>query len=365
MQCLNLMSAWVIYLMLLNSLETREELTRAFTRCLWAAMIAAAIGISAFMLALAGLPVGGAEVSQTAAEHLSMAYGAYGTMVEPNIFGSFTGAFVVLSTGMLALAPRAPAVAARVKLLRATAALSAAGLVLSFTRAAWLGVIVGIVWLVVFGRGTFGIRASRLLKPLFVGIVIVLVLVVLPGTAGEFFRFKLFNIVNLGSSTGQARLFTAVLALQQTVDHPILGNGTFTFAPLVAQGLDFSQFEGWRSLWIGNFVLLALHDTGVIGLALWVALAWSLFARAVRTMRALAPTDPETAARILALTAAVASVLISFLATTGFSLGYPWLLIGLLGAHCRVATSSAAERETRADVASSSPADALLPADAT
>ena len=149
MQCLNLMSAWVIYVMLLNSLETREELTRAFTRCLWAAMIAAAIGISAFMLALAGLPVGGAEVSQTAAEHLSMAYGAYGTMVEPNIFGSFTGAFVVLSTGMLALAPRAPAVAARVKLLRATAALSAAGLVLSFTRAAWLGVIVGIVWLVV------------------------------------------------------------------------------------------------------------------------------------------------------------------------------------------------------------------------
>ncbi len=365
MQCLNLMSAWVIYLVLLNSLETREALARAFTRSLWGAMLAAAIGISAFALGLAGLHVGGAEVSQSAAEHLSMAYGSYGTMVEPNIFGSFTGAFLVVSIGMLAVAPRVPAVAARTGVFRATAALCSMGLVLSFTRAAWLGAIVGILFFVALGRRTLGIRASRLLKPMAIGVAVVLALLVLPGTAGDFFRFKLFNIVNLESRTGESRLLTAALALQQSIEHPIIGYGTFTFAPLVAQGSDFSQFEGWRSIWIGNFVLLALHDTGVIGLALWVALLWSIVARAVRTLRTLVATDPENAARILALTAAVASMLISFLATTGFSLGYPWLLIGLLGAHCRVATASAAERAPMAEAAPSPPVDALLPADAT
>ena len=365
MQCLNLMSAWVIYVMLLNGLDTREDLTRAFTRSLWAAMLAAIIGISAFALELVGLHVGGAEVSQSAAEHLSMAYGSYGTMVEPNIFGSFTGAFLVICIGMLAVAPKVPAVLARTSVFRATAILCAIGIVLSFTRAAWLGAIVGILFFVALGRRTFGIRTARLIKPMAVGLAVVLVLLVLPGTAGDFFRFKLFNIVNLESRTGESRLLTAALALGQTVEHPIIGYGTFTFAPLVAQGLDFSSFEGWRSIWIGNFVLLALHDTGVIGLLLWIALIWSIVARAIRSMRALVTTDPEVAARILALTAALASMLISFLATTGFSLGYPWLLIGLLGAHCRVAMMSAAERAMTVEVAPSSPEGALLPADAT
>jgi len=39
------------------------------------------------------------------------------------------------------------------------------------------------------------------------------------------------------------RLFAYTTALQQMIDHPIVGWGTFTFAPLVAQGGDFQQFE--------------------------------------------------------------------------------------------------------------------------
>jgi len=43
------------------------------------------------------------------------------------------------------------------------------------------------------------------------------------------------------------------------------------------------------------------------------------------------------ASRILALTASVATLLVAFLATSGFSLGYSWLILGLLGAYRRVA----------------------------
>jgi len=131
------------------------------------------------------------------------------------------------------------------------------------------------------------------------------------------------------------RLFTYAMALQQTIDHPLIGWGTFTFAPLAAQGSDFQQFDNWRNLWIGNYLLLALHDTGVVGLVLWLGLLTSILRRAIRAIRALRPTDPFAVSTVQSLTAVVVVLLVAFLSTSGFSLGYSWLLIGLLGAYCR------------------------------
>ena len=173
--------------------------------------------------------------------------------------------------------------------------------------------------------------------PPLMGFAIVVALLMLPGSGGTFLRFKLGNLMNLGSQTAVFRLLTYSVALEQTLRHPIIGWGTFSFAPLLAEGNDFARFEGWRGLWIGNYLLLAIHDTGVIGLVLWIGLLWSIIARGLRAMRAWSEPDPALAARSLALTAAVVSLFIAFLATTGFSLGYPWLLIGLLGAHARLA----------------------------
>jgi hypothetical protein len=114
----------------------------------------------------------------------------------------------------------------------------------------------------------------------------------------------------------------------------------------VAAGGDFAQFDNWRNLWIGNYLLLALHDTGVIGLLLWIALMWAVLSSGIRAVRTLGERDVELGRRAIALTAAVVSLLVPFLATTGFSLGYPWVLIGLLGAHARLA-----ETDLRAPVA--------------
>ena len=191
-------------------------------------------------------------------------------------------------------------------------------------------------------------------------ILIVIVLLLLPGSAGTFLRFKLVNLVNLESPTAVLRLLTYSIALKQTLLHPIIGLGTYSFAPLLAEGSDFARFEGWRGLWIGNYLLLALHDTGAIGLLLWAGLIWSIIRRGSRTAQATSEVDPPFAARTLALIAAIVSLLVAFLATTGFSLGYPWLLIGLLGAHARLATAA------RSDPLPS-PQEALipLPADAT
>ena len=159
----------------------------------------------------------------------------------------------------------------------------------------------------------------------------------LPGNAGTLLRFKILNLVNPASQTAIVRILTYTMALQQTLEHPFIGWGTFTFAPLVAQGSDFQQFDNWRNLWIGNYLLLAAHDTGLVGLGLWVGMLGTIVVRSDRD-RALSATDPTSASRILALTAAVATLLVAFLATSGFSLGYSWLILGLLGAYRRVAT---------------------------
>jgi putative inorganic carbon (hco3(-)) transporter len=360
-QCANLASAWVIYLLLINFLDTREQLDVFFERCLWAALIASGIGCVAFALAISGLSIGGAEVSGSAVENLSRPFGAYGTMVEPNIFGSFMGSIVVLTVVLLAVGSRLSSSARRQRLLRWTAALCAAALVLSFTRTAWIGAIIGLLCAAWLGRRRVGVKATRVLVPLLASVVIVLALLVLPGPAGTFLRFKLSNLVNVESPTAMLRLMTYALAVEQTLRHPILGVGTFSFAPLLAEGNDFAQFAGWRGLWIGNYLLLALHDTGVIGLMLWLGLIWSIISRGVRVVRAASQTDPTIAVRTLGLTAAIVSLLVAYLATTGFSLGYPWMLIGLLGAHARLAVAETATPQESAPEPTLIP----VPADAT
>jgi hypothetical protein len=135
-QCANLASVWVIYLLLLNFLDTREDLEVFLNRVLWAAILASAIGIAAFVLAVSGVPVGGADVSRSAAERLTTAYGAYGTMVEPNIWK------LQRSSARARVRPARRLAAAsggrrRRRLLRWVLALTAVSLVLTFTRAAW------------------------------------------------------------------------------------------------------------------------------------------------------------------------------------------------------------------------------------
>ena len=200
-------------------------------------------------------------------------------------------------------------------------------------------------------------RRTRLVVPAIAVVVVAVALILSPGDTGALLRFKLSNLVNLESQTAVVRALVYGLAIDQVTAHPIVGWGTFTFAPLVAQGVDFQQFTNWKNLWIGNYLLLALHDTGVIGLALWCGMLWTVVARAVRAVRALREPAPGASDLTLALAMAVVTMLIPFLATNGFSLGFPWLLIGLLGVSARRAATASASAPVAAPVVPQ-PADA-------
>jgi len=344
LQCVNLATVWVIYFVIINFLDTREQAERFLRRCVQAAIIASAIGIGAYVLAIAGFDAGGAEVSKASIEHLTKAYGAYGAMVEPNIFGSFTAAHLVLAIALLTLVARTPSPAIPARMLTWLAALSAIGLLLSFTRAAWLGAAAGaVLYLLLGGRALgFRVRLPRLLIQLTLGSLVVVIVALAAGSGGTQLRLKLLNLVNLESPTAALRLASYAVALQQVLGHPIMGSGTYSFAALVAGGADFQHFDGWRNLWIGDYLLLALHDTGIIGLIAWLGLLWTSLAGGVRAARATRETDPFLAGRAIALTAAVATLLIPYLATTGFSLGFTWVLIGLLGVYRRLSIAAPA-----------------------
>jgi hypothetical protein len=354
-QCANLASVWFIYVLAINFLETRADLDAFLRNVVWAGVVGTGIAIAAFVLASAGFDLGGAEVSATAAQRFTNAYGAYGTMVEPNILGSFAASHLVLAAGLFAAQWRDS------RAVRVLAVCCAIALVLSFTRAAWLGALVGL-----FAVGVRAIRSSgrrihtrRILLPLGIALVLGVVLLMIPGSTGTLFRYKLLNLVNPATPTGIQRLLTYAMAIEQTTKHWVLGWGTYTFAPLVAEGADFQRFENWRNLWIGNYLLLALHDTGVIGLFSWIGLLWTAL---LNRRRSLADArDDNVRGIIVALTTAFATLLIPFLTTTGFSLGYPWLLIGLLGAYRRLVVEP---ESVAALVVSQPPRLSPLPVDA-
>jgi hypothetical protein len=331
-QCANLASVWFIYVLTINFLETRADLEAFLRSVVWAGIAGTGIAIAAFGLASVGLEVGGAEVSATAAQRLTNAYGAYGTMVEPNILGSFAASHLVLAAGLFAAQWR------HMRTLRVLAVCCAVALVLSFTRAAWLGALAGLLAVGVTAIRSSGrqIHTRRILLPLGIALVLGVVLLMVPGSTGTLFRYKLLNLVNPATPTGIQRLLTYAMAIEQTTKHWVLGWGTYTFAPLVAEGADFQRFENWRNLWIGNYLLLALHDTGVLGLLLWIGLLWTVLSNGVLAARRATVNDPTMSGIVVALAASVATLLVPFLTTTGFSLGYPWLLIGLLGAYRRL-----------------------------
>ncbi len=335
LQCANLASAWVIYVILVNFLQSREDITEMITASLLAASVCSALAIAGFLFALAGFSIGGADLSTSSAESLTHPFGAFGTMLEPNILGSYCAAHLVLAVGVLALERGRLSIRGRWR-VRIAATLCSVAVVISFTRSAWIGLAFGLVFLAVMAGNITARRARYLMMPVGAIAVSALLVLLLPGSAADFLRDKITNLLNPESPTAVLRLLTYALAIEQTRVHPVMGWGTFTFAPLAAQGADFAQYAGWRSIWITNFLLLALHDTGVIGLVLWVLLLGSLLVPGWKMTRALGRYHIDDAARAAVLTAALATLLIPFLATTGFSLGYPWVLAGLLGAHRKV-----------------------------
>jgi len=150
-------------------------------------------------------------------------------------------------------------------------------------------------------------------------------LVVLPAVVPQY--TERFNTMDIGEPAVDPNTLTRIVqvssAFEEVLKHPVLGGGTSSFQ------LEFdwqSLGEEWEEQgWIGNTEMRVLHDTGIVGLVIFIGFLVSLSRRSKRVLK----LEPNP--MLIALLASALVYCISFQATEGTLLAFSWVHLGLIG----------------------------------
>ncbi len=157
-------------------------------------------------------------------------------------------------------------------------------------------------------------------------------------------RFSTIDLTDLSSdSTTVMRVVQLAAGLENVRAHPILGTGTASFQLLFdwddyMPGMGGDKDEGG---WLGNTPLRILHDTGIVGLAIFIGFIYSLMA-AVR--RAFREANHELKKVLIALSGGLILYAITFQATEATILAFTWIHFGLLAAVASIAQARKADQ---------------------
>jgi O-antigen ligase len=258
--------------------------------------------------------------------------GTFGTQYEANLFGSYTACTAIMFLALFLLSKEHGhwwygwGVAC--------------GLVAAFfslARSVMLGLpfpIFVLLW-VSAKKGQFQLR--RLL-PLAVGVSVILV--ALSPFLVEYVsaRFSTIGVSDVSKDVSTAgRLLQMGAALDDVKVHPVFGTGTSSFQ-LLFKLSDLGvavTYEDDDIGWISSTPLRILHDTGLVGLGIFLVFL-GILARV--TYRALKVATPSTKVSIVALSAGLLLYAITFQATEATLLTFTWIHLGLLAAAAAVAT---------------------------
>jgi len=330
----------ILYGALVVYLTTPARLLWGVRVWLGVSAVEAVIGLLAFALYLgAHTVVPGVQLDPNSGN----APLVYGTLYEGNIFGSYMSAAF-----LMALALVAEETVRRKSFLYVVLAATAVGLLVSGTRSAWGATVVGAVALLLLLRLGRGGRRSRLLLRLVgglvaVGLIVGVGLAMLPASVTGAFGARAQGLLNFGSGSGYGRVLLYREALTEWQAHPLLGLGPGSFA------YKLSGDTSTSAAWLPNLTLLALHDTGILGL---LALLWLFAAFYVMSIGALRRAPPgELRAALAGLIAAVTAMLVAFQLTPGFNLGYSWALLALGAAAARAIGQAGTSTVARGDMA--------------
>src|SRR5262249_8258758 len=135
------------------------------------------------------------------------------------------------------------------------------------------------------------------------------------------------------------RLVTMAVALEDIKEHPILGNGTSSFQLAVsARELGLESGSDEVNMFIGNFEVRLLHDTGIIGLAAFCAFLATLMVSCWKLLRR------SLHAEVLALMLSGLVYCLTFQASEGTLLEFSWVPLGLLACAVAIYTPRKDER---------------------
>jgi O-antigen ligase len=291
-----------------------ETLQGAFRILLGVSLVQALYGISCYFSHLVFNTNTGMEIGQ----YLVDVAAPYGSLYEPNFFGSYTACCAVM---MLALYLSQ----ARNRLFYMVSFLIASfAAFISFSRGALLALFVTVVWLFWKVRKR-NAGTSRNVPALALALAL-LVLIAL-AVSGAVLRERLTNSFAQGltEETTLTRLLVLAEATQDIINHPIFGSGTASFQLFFDWGNFVPEWAG-AAAWIGNFPMRIIHDTGVVGFAMILGFIFTLIfkiRKAWRKQRLLLPV-------LFALTAGGFLYAISFQFTEGTTLAFCWVHLGFL-----------------------------------
>jgi O-Antigen ligase len=308
------------YFLLRVLIEDQARFRKAFAVLLVTGAITVGYGVFCFYLNL----LFGSEFGVTIGQYGDIP-ATYGLQYEANLLGSYSGALCMLMLVMYLFEGR------RRYLIGYAVALAA--LAISLSRGAVGATLVGFLAVLLFSRRK-RLVTRKSVSALAIATMCALV-VVLPVVFQHY--SERFSTVDIADPTADpdtlTRVVTATSAVDEVLKHPILGGGTSSFQLVFdSELLGADPGQGW----IGNTELRVLHDTGLVGLAVFVGFLVSL----VRNSRKL--LKQETNPYLIALLAAALVYSVSFQATEGTLLAFFWVHVGLIG--CAIAVSSVSDR---------------------
>ena len=303
--------------LVVNLLRERRDVARFTTAIVAGGAIAGALAIILQQLPVAlttrlltrlsvvGYPT--SRVVRYIEDNPALTRRATGTGVDPNAFAGFLMLVLVLAVGQ-AVAVR-PLVARKLSIV--TVPIVGLALLLTESRAAWLGAAVGVGMLAV-------LRYRRLIVPL-----VALGVAAAAFGVGAGYLSRLTGGLRGQDAATQLRYREFANALQLIRDYPVLGVG-FGDAPRID-----------LQTGVSSVYLTIAERAGLIGLALFLVVLVSLMARLIRGALQAAYDDPFGELTLAIAAAVVAASVAATLDHYFFNLGFPhmaalfWTFAGL------------------------------------
>ncbi len=278
------------------------------------------------LLCFASYILFGTKLGITNFFYLSFIPGVHGSQWEPNIFGSYCTCFAVMFLFYFLVTERDRFWYLMSFLLTTVAVL------LSLARQGWACLII-VGGLVVLYNQRHNRIPWRRLAPLAAAIAIAI------GTAFAVMRDLPERLETLAVSkaledpTVAHRLMLLAFAGEDIKDHPIIGQGSSSFKLLHTDFDDTGENAGW----LGILFVRITHDTGVVGMSIFL---WFIFHIGRRAWKILAARTKSAASMaVAALSAGAMVMLIAYQLTDASTLAFTWIHFGMLVAAIRLAES--------------------------
>jgi O-antigen ligase len=197
----------------------------------------------------------------------------YAIFTSPNVFGSLLTLAAPMSVSMIMISRKKAAKAA----FSVMTLFIAASLAFTFSRGAWIGFIVAVGVYVL-------IKDKRLIIPCIIAAVLVVICV--PSIGGRI--SYMLSSEYIESSLRGGRLVRWITGLKIFADYPVLGVGLGQFGGAVAMNNDIKFIvdnQVTEAFYMDNYFLKTALESGIVGLAAFVGLMYSVFINGIRTVR--------------------------------------------------------------------------------